>query len=101
MTLKAMIAEWDSLEQQKKVLLQEIEVHKQNICNEHCTVKIGDAVISNGYSHSGKKMKVEKISFSRYWNVFRFTCEGKILKADGSESKNYGTHWVDVKERDL
>jgi hypothetical protein len=56
---------------------------KKEFARIHSKLAIGDIVIANGYTHTGKKMKVERILFT---NGYRggVTAFGRIIKKDGS-----------------
>ena len=60
-----------------------------------CPIQIGDVVECNGFSHTGKKMVVEHVSYKPMsWSKSLWVCSGTILKKDGSPSKHVGEHRV-------
>lgn len=57
---------------------------------ELCPVVIGEIVEANGYSHKGKKMRVDSVSYKpESWpKETLWKCTGYVIKADGTEGKH-------------
>lgn len=64
---------------------------RRDIVDAFCTIKIGDVVPVNGYSHHGKMMKVERLSLQQTHSREQyFKAWGTVLKKDGTLSVNKG-----------
>lgn len=64
---------------------EKIEKQKQLIIDEMCPVKIGDIVEVNGFTFTGKQMRVDRIVLVRSWkNTYKIKAVGKVLKKDGT-----------------
>lgn len=60
-----------------------LEAVKQRFIQEHSPWQIGDTITVNGYSHTGKKMIVKRITLrARYHGDLEFTAKGPVLKSD-------------------
>ena len=88
-----------------KTLEKEISQKKdelENIYNEvailSCPHKIGDIVIINGYSYSGKKMIIDRIIFSEDSWRGDWIVKGRLIKSDGKISDKIRVEsWEEVK----
>lgn len=63
----------------------------QSVADQFCTIKIGDKVTVNGFSHLGKDMRAKRVEFLADGGIMNsgtpvFRVEGKVLRKDGSES---------------
>lgn len=88
------ISELEDLQEKKEQIVEAIRQKKQEIVDKYSNVKVGDIVISNGYSHKGKEMIVNNIYFSiDHWKKTIFLAKGSILKKDGSASAFLGEHY--------
>ena len=63
----------------------ELEFAKSNFLWAHCSVRPGDTVLANHYSHAGKKMRVDSLVLrNRYPDELEFFATGRIIKNDGT-----------------
>ena len=92
-----------------KELLDLIRIEEKNISDaqnrryllreeitNHCHVAIGDTVPCMGWSHKGKMLIVDSISFGVKWSNNdepQFTCTGQVIKKDGTAGLNRGEHY--------
>jgi hypothetical protein len=80
------------LDDQLVALNKSIREARDAFCAKHCTVKVGDIITVNGYSHEGKKMEVYSVFCKKEWHpkTYKFYAKGLVLKADGTPGKNKG-----------
>jgi len=76
------------LSAKKRNCQNNIDELEQTLANILCPFKVGDDITICGYSHAGKKGKVEKIK-GRYleWDEFRWFISGYVYKKNGGLSK--------------
>lgn len=77
---------------------------KARIIEERCPIKIGDVVETNGYSHKGKRFRVEHIIAKDRltWkqdgdHEFEFRATGPIIKKNGEPGQQHGEHSIRFK----
>ena len=70
----------------------QIKLHyaKCEFAEQECPHKVGDEVIVNGCSHSGKKIIVDSILPAKYSWEGNWKCVGDVLRKDGTKSSFRG-----------
>lgn len=73
-------------------LKQKLADTKEEWCKNEHPLKIGDEVEVTGYSHTGKKMRVDYLNVIKQgWNKkYVFMATGVVFKKDGSEGQQRG-----------
>lgn len=80
--IKDIDARIDSLQGMRKVLLNEW-------ASENCPYAVGDIVDIRGYSHTGKKCRVDKIGCKKdFRDRYQWTVRGTVILKDGTAGKN-------------
>lgn len=69
---------------------QEKQKAVEAFIEEHHPHKVGDVVTVNGYTHTGKQMQIERVSYSISFFRGGFRATGKVIKKDGTLSKQRG-----------
>lgn len=87
-----------SLEAQGERIREAISLVGEKIVNDFCPLKVGQDSVCKGYTHSGKKFRVDSLTFSRSWNN-RVIVRGPIYKKDGTLSKSLKAEFrLDISE---
>ena len=64
--------------------------------DEHHPLAIGEVVEINGYSHKGKKMRVQSRGVEKIWeNVWQWTASGHVYKINGKLGLHAG-EWREI-----
>ena len=97
-TLKEDIQKLRDIEAEITKLKKQLEIMAKAIVNSHAPVSVGDTVIVNSYSFSGKAMIVDHIYLTKHFDKLRWSAMGKVVKKDGSVGSNNGvwTQEVDI-----
>ena len=104
--LIAIMEEIKGIEAQVKAAHVEIEGLIDST-NKYCPVKIGDIVDVTGYSHNGKKMIINGITFCHksdggYYGIWMedvgWMISGKVIRKDGTPGSQTGCHAIYLQE---
>lgn len=81
--------------QREQINERMLQLHDE-ICTNHCPVKLYDQVIVNGYSNTGKTMIVDHIEIKQSFDCLKFLLKGYVLRKDNTVGQNRGEHVIDI-----